>query len=181
MKCNCVRKRTEWLFRKYSMLWQHKCESPIIVVKILYTLAGGPLNCEALGFNLSSLKVNSALVLINTGYQYQYHNSWPSFHAAATFVCIFEIEVYQCDSCWCGWLLLTIINFLYIFNLWIFKGCLFFFNRKSLDIDYRRWHLSLEVNICMTYYIYRYMNINNNKGIYCVLCYDNLLILFFFN
>ena len=117
--------------------------------------------------------------MINTGYQYQYHNSWPSFHAAATFVCIFEIEVYQCDSCWCGWLLLTIINFLYIFNLWIFKGCLFFFNRKSLDIDYRRWHLSLEVNICMTYYIYRYMNIDNNKGIYCVLCYDNLLILFF--
>jgi hypothetical protein len=160
MKCNCVKKSTEWLFRKYSMLCQHKCESPIIVVKILYTLA---------------------LVLINTGYQYQYHNSWPSFHAAATFVCIFEIEVYQCDSCWCGWLLLTIINFLYIFNLWIFKGCLFFFNRKSLDIDYRRWHLSLEVNICMTYYIYRYMNINNNKGIYCVLCYDNLLILFFFN
>ena len=31
----------------------------------------------------------------------------------------------------------------------------------------------------MTYYIYRYMNIDNNKGIYCVLCYDNLLILFF--
>jgi len=25
----CVRKITEGLFRKYSTLWQHKCESPI--------------------------------------------------------------------------------------------------------------------------------------------------------
>jgi hypothetical protein len=50
MECNCVRKITEGLFRKYSTLWQHKCESPITVLKILYTLARGPLNLEALGF-----------------------------------------------------------------------------------------------------------------------------------
>jgi hypothetical protein len=30
-------------------------KSPITVLKILYTLAGGPLNFEALGFSLSSL------------------------------------------------------------------------------------------------------------------------------
>jgi hypothetical protein len=43
-ECNCERKMTEGLFRKYSTLWQHKCESPITltVLKILYTLAGGP-------------------------------------------------------------------------------------------------------------------------------------------
>jgi hypothetical protein len=41
MECNCVRKITEGLFRKY---------------KISYTLAGGgSLNFEALGFSLSSL------------------------------------------------------------------------------------------------------------------------------
>jgi hypothetical protein len=34
------------------------------MLKILYTLVGGPLNCEALGFSLSSLYVNSALPLI---------------------------------------------------------------------------------------------------------------------
>ena len=55
MEYNCVRKITEELFRKYSMLLQHKCESPITVLIILYTLAGGPLNFEALGFSLSSL------------------------------------------------------------------------------------------------------------------------------
>ena len=32
-----------------------KCESPITVKKILYTLVGGPLNFEAIGFSLSSL------------------------------------------------------------------------------------------------------------------------------
>ena len=61
MKCNCVRKITEWLLRKDSTLWQHKCESPITVLKISYTLAGVPLNSEALGFSLSSLLVNPAL------------------------------------------------------------------------------------------------------------------------
>ena len=50
-----VRKITEELLRKYSTLGQHKCESPITVLKSLYTLAGGPLNFEALGFGLSSL------------------------------------------------------------------------------------------------------------------------------
>ena len=55
IECNYVRKITEGLLRKYSMLWQHKCESPITVLKIFYTLAGSPLNCEALGFSLSSL------------------------------------------------------------------------------------------------------------------------------
>ena len=53
-KCNCVRKIAEGLFRKYSKVWQHKCESPIIVLKILYTLVGGPLNVKAIGFSLSS-------------------------------------------------------------------------------------------------------------------------------
>ena len=33
-------------------LWQHKCESPITVLKILYNLAGSSLNFEALGFSL---------------------------------------------------------------------------------------------------------------------------------
>ena len=42
MECNCARKFTEGLLRKYSTLWRHKCESPITVLKILYTLAGGP-------------------------------------------------------------------------------------------------------------------------------------------
>ena len=46
MECNCVRKITEGLFRNYSTLWQHECESPITVLKILYTLAGAPLNVE---------------------------------------------------------------------------------------------------------------------------------------
>jgi hypothetical protein len=55
MECNCVRKITEGLFRKYIRLRQHKCESPITVLKILYTLVGGPLKLEALGFSLSSL------------------------------------------------------------------------------------------------------------------------------
>ena len=40
-----------------------KCESPITVLKILYTLVGGPLNAEVLGFRLSSLWVNTALGL----------------------------------------------------------------------------------------------------------------------
>ena len=40
---------TEGLFREYSVLWQHKYESPMIVSEILYTLAGGPLYFEALG------------------------------------------------------------------------------------------------------------------------------------
>jgi len=31
MECNCVRKITEGLFRKYSTLRQHKCESPTTV------------------------------------------------------------------------------------------------------------------------------------------------------
>ena len=63
MECNYVRKVTEGLFRKYSTLWQHKGESPITVSKISYTLARGPLNFEAIGFSLSSLYVNLALVL----------------------------------------------------------------------------------------------------------------------
>jgi len=49
MECNCVRKITEGLLRKYSSLWQHKCERPRTVLKILYTLAGGPLNFDTLG------------------------------------------------------------------------------------------------------------------------------------
>ena len=52
---NCVKKITDGLLRKYSTLWQHKCESSISVSKILYTLAGGPLIVEPLGFSLSSL------------------------------------------------------------------------------------------------------------------------------
>ena len=48
-------KMNEGLFRKYSTLWQHKYESPIAVIKNLYTFAGGPLIFEALGFSLSSL------------------------------------------------------------------------------------------------------------------------------
>jgi hypothetical protein len=36
MECNCVRKITEGLFRKYSRLWQHKCESPITVKNIIH-------------------------------------------------------------------------------------------------------------------------------------------------
>jgi hypothetical protein len=55
MEYNCVAKITEGLFRKYIMLSQHKCESSITVLIILYTLARGPLNFEALGFSLSSL------------------------------------------------------------------------------------------------------------------------------
>ena len=51
MECNCVRKITEGLFRKYTTLWQHEWKSPITVLKILYTLAGDPLNFEALGFS----------------------------------------------------------------------------------------------------------------------------------
>ncbi len=38
MECNCVRKITEGVFRKYSTLWQHKCESPMTVLKILCIL-----------------------------------------------------------------------------------------------------------------------------------------------
>ena len=45
---------TVGLFRKYSRLWQHKCESQIRLLKILYTLVGAPLNFEGLGFSLSS-------------------------------------------------------------------------------------------------------------------------------
>jgi hypothetical protein len=55
MESNCVRKIIEGLFRKYSTLLQHKCESSITVLKILYTFTGGPLNFEAIGFSLSSL------------------------------------------------------------------------------------------------------------------------------
>jgi hypothetical protein len=55
MEWNCIRKIIEGLFRKHITLWQHKCESPITVLKILYTLAGGSLNVEAIGFSLSSL------------------------------------------------------------------------------------------------------------------------------
>ena len=36
MECNCVRKITEVLFRKYSTLWQHKCESLITVKNIIH-------------------------------------------------------------------------------------------------------------------------------------------------
>jgi len=64
MECNFERKITEELFRKYNTLRQHKCENPIIVLKILYTLAEGSLNVEALGFSLLSLKVNPALGVI---------------------------------------------------------------------------------------------------------------------
>ena len=59
MERNWVREITEGLFRKYSTLWQHKFESSITVLKILYTLTGGPL--EDTGFSLSSLYVNPAL------------------------------------------------------------------------------------------------------------------------
>ena len=57
----CGRKITEGLFRKYSTLGQNKCESPITMLKTLYTLTGGPLNFEALGFSLSSLQRNLEL------------------------------------------------------------------------------------------------------------------------
>jgi hypothetical protein len=33
MECKCVRKITEGLIRKYRTLRQHKCESPIAVLK----------------------------------------------------------------------------------------------------------------------------------------------------
>jgi len=36
MECNCVRTITEGLFRKYSTLGQHKCESPITVKNIIH-------------------------------------------------------------------------------------------------------------------------------------------------
>ena len=39
----CARKITEGLFRKYITLLQHKYESPITVIKILYTFAGDPI------------------------------------------------------------------------------------------------------------------------------------------
>jgi hypothetical protein len=51
MECNCVRKITEGWFWKYSTLWQHKGESQITVLRILYTLAGGPLNFETSSSN----------------------------------------------------------------------------------------------------------------------------------
>jgi hypothetical protein len=35
------------------------------VLKILYTLAGGLISFEALGFSLSNLKVNPALVIVH--------------------------------------------------------------------------------------------------------------------
>jgi hypothetical protein len=38
------------------------------VLKILWTLAGGPLNLEALGFSLSSLYVNLELYASNTAH-----------------------------------------------------------------------------------------------------------------
>jgi hypothetical protein len=44
----CARKITDGLFRKYSTLWQHKCESPIAVLNILHTLVASPLNCDTL-------------------------------------------------------------------------------------------------------------------------------------
>jgi hypothetical protein len=53
MESNSVRKITEGLFRKCSALWQHKCESQIPVLKILYTLAGAPHNFETLGLGKS--------------------------------------------------------------------------------------------------------------------------------
>jgi hypothetical protein len=53
-----VRKITEELLRKYSTLGQHKCESPITVLKSLYTLDGGPLY-------LSSLLVKPTLTAIS--------------------------------------------------------------------------------------------------------------------
>ena len=36
MDCNCVRKNTEGLFRKYKTLWQHTCESPISVKNYIH-------------------------------------------------------------------------------------------------------------------------------------------------
>jgi hypothetical protein len=39
------------LFREYSVLWQHKYESPMTVSKVIYTLTGGLLNFEALGLS----------------------------------------------------------------------------------------------------------------------------------
>ena len=62
MECNCVRIITEGFLRKYSTIWQHKCESPITMLKILLYLAEGPLNFEAIGFRLSSSYVNPALL-----------------------------------------------------------------------------------------------------------------------
>ena len=63
VECNCVRKITEGLHGKYSTLWQHKCESPITVLRILCTMAGGPLRFEPLGFCLSSLSINPTLAM----------------------------------------------------------------------------------------------------------------------
>jgi hypothetical protein len=55
MECNCVRKTTEELLRKSTVRYDSiSVNVQIRVLKILYTLTGGPLNFEALGFILSS-------------------------------------------------------------------------------------------------------------------------------
>ena len=57
----CAMKITDGLFRSTVRYDSIKCESPITVLKILDTLVGGPLHCEALGSSLSGLQVNQAL------------------------------------------------------------------------------------------------------------------------
>ena len=44
MECNCVKKITKGLFRKYSRLWKHKCESPITIKNIIH-LGRRPPKC----------------------------------------------------------------------------------------------------------------------------------------
>ena len=61
MECNSARKIIEGVLREYSVLWQHKYQSPMTLLKALCTLAGYPLNVEVLDFSLSSLTVNPAL------------------------------------------------------------------------------------------------------------------------
>jgi hypothetical protein len=40
------------------------CESPITLLKIVYTLAAGPLNVEALGFSLSSPALLTMIICV---------------------------------------------------------------------------------------------------------------------
>ena len=55
MERNYAKKTTEGLLRKYSVLWEHMHESQVTVSKLLYTLARGPLHCEAIVVSLPIL------------------------------------------------------------------------------------------------------------------------------